>query len=180
VKSIFLIAKDILLDETTSMKYLMTYRFSRDHLELFFTQVRRRNSWNNNPNVMQVTSAIKSLLVKNSISVSSNSNCIAFEPENEIGFPLRWSKKNITKWHDDVQWENSNNCVIDDDSDSDLQFDINSDHMFIIDNILYYISGNIVRKLVKIIKCNGCIDNIIHNVFDNKSRLATYTILIEK
>ncbi|KYN29019.1 THAP domain-containing protein 9 [Trachymyrmex cornetzi] len=116
VKSIFLIAKDILLDETTSMKYLMTYRLSQDHLELFFAQVRRRNSWNNNPNVTQVTSAIKSLLVKNSISVSLNSNCIAFEPESEIGLPLRWSKNNITKWHN-VQWENSNNYVIDDDSD---------------------------------------------------------------
>ncbi|EZA50545.1 hypothetical protein X777_10896 [Ooceraea biroi] len=118
VKSILQIAKDILVE--SSMKYLMTYRFSQDHLELFFAQVRRRNSWNNNPNVMQFTSAIKSLLVKNSISTSANSNCVTFETENEIGlFQLRWAKNNYTKWHNNVQWETSNDYTIDDDFDSD-------------------------------------------------------------
>lgn len=67
----------------------MTYRSSQDHLELFFAQIRRRNSWNNNPNVMQFTSAMKSLLVKNSISASINSNCVTFESESEIGFKLK-------------------------------------------------------------------------------------------
>lgn len=42
VKSIFQIAKIILQGD--SFKYLLIYRFSQDHLELFFAQVRRRHS----------------------------------------------------------------------------------------------------------------------------------------
>lgn len=41
IKSIFAMVQDILHD--LPLKYLMTYRFSQDHLELFFAQIRRRN-----------------------------------------------------------------------------------------------------------------------------------------
>lgn len=95
VKSIFQIANNILL--VPCFKYLMTYRFSQDHLELFFAQVRRRYSWNNNPNVLQFKAAMKSLLVKNSISASVKANCTGFDTENDVLFKLTWIKKNFSK-----------------------------------------------------------------------------------
>lgn len=159
----------------SSVKYLMTYRFSQNHLELFFAQIRRRNSWNNNPNGMQFISAIKSLLVKNSILASANSNCVNFEADKEIGFPCRWSKKKVTKWHENIECKTSHDDTTDYDSDSESDL---LNHTYIIENILYYICGNIVRKLVKRIKCNGCIDNIMKNVCDKKNTFASYTILV--
>lgn len=116
---------------------------------------------------------MKNLLMKNSISASANSNCVTFEADNETGFPLRWSKRKVTKWNENIQWETSNDDTIDCNSDSDLL-----NHTFITENILYYISDNIVKKLVKIIKCNGCLNNIIKNVSD-KNNLASYTILAD-
>jgi len=93
VKSILQISKNLLLKP--DFKYLMTYRFSQDHLELFFAQIRRRHSWNNNLNVLQFKAAMKSLLIKNSISASTKGNCIGFDLDNDIGFKLKWTKKKI-------------------------------------------------------------------------------------
>lgn len=91
IKSIIQITKNILLE--LCFKYLMTYRFSQDHLELFFAQVQRRHGWNNNSNVQQFKAAMKNLLVKNSISASMNANCIGFDATNDVLFKLAWTKK---------------------------------------------------------------------------------------
>lgn len=58
--------------------------------------------------------------------------------------------------------------------DSDLL-----NNTIITDNILYYISSNNVQKLVKIVICSACINNIIQEVFGKKNKLGTYTILVD-
>lgn len=93
VKLILQIARQILIEPY--FKYLMTNRFSQDYLELFFAQVRRRHSWNNNPNVLQFKAVMKNLLIKNSISVSTTSNYASFDIENAVQFKLIWTKKRI-------------------------------------------------------------------------------------
>ncbi|KAK9702246.1 hypothetical protein QE152_g30087 [Popillia japonica] len=35
--------------KTEKLRYLLTYKCSRDHLELFVCSIRARNGWNNNP-----------------------------------------------------------------------------------------------------------------------------------
>lgn len=173
VKSILQMAKNILIE--LPLKYLMTYRFSQDHLELFFAQVRKRNVLCNNPNAIQFKSIIRSLLVKNSISsVSVSSNCTPFESVNEIGFQLKWAQKQPSKWHDNnEQWKTT---TIDDPNSNLLVKKFNSkmisEHVFINNNILYYISGFIIKKLFKIIQCSSCRNNIIQKASDNTNRLA--------
>lgn len=155
----------------------MTYRFSQDHLELFFAQVRRRNSWNNNPNVLQFKSAMKQLLMKNSVSASTVANCLEFDNCNDIGFKLQWKKRNeIKNWHDNEMFsvteaDNNNN-------DSDIDENIASD-TFIKDNIMFYIAGFIVKKILKTITCEGCIDNIIRNVKDRKNNFMPHTLFTD-
>ncbi|KAM7291427.1 hypothetical protein ISCGN_028000 [Ixodes scapularis] len=46
------------------MRYLLTYKCSRDHLERFFNSLRRRGSWNDNPTARQFVDAYKTLLVR--------------------------------------------------------------------------------------------------------------------
>ena len=39
INSVIGVSEDLLIDET--QKYILTYKFSQDHLELFFNAVRR-------------------------------------------------------------------------------------------------------------------------------------------
>lgn len=57
------------------LSYLLTYKLSQDHLELFFAAVRGRGGFNNN----QFEAAYKRLLLRNEVKVSGG-NCTAFEP----------------------------------------------------------------------------------------------------
>ena len=44
-------------------KYLLTYKFSQDRLELLFSCIRSKGGWNNNPNVLQLKYAIRNMLL---------------------------------------------------------------------------------------------------------------------
>lgn len=110
-------------------KYVLTFKFSQDHLEIFFSILRSRWGFNNNPNCVQVIVAIKKLLLKNDVAAPSTGNCA---PLTEI--------------------EN------DDENELEDLLDVNCDdrNVYFKDSVLYYISGYIVRKLLKKIKCNSC------------------------
>jgi len=64
IKSMFSIAETIFSIQYTSknFSYILTYRFSQDHLEILFGQIRQRLGSNNNPNVAQFKTAIKQIL----------------------------------------------------------------------------------------------------------------------
>jgi len=182
VKSIFEIAKTILIEP--DFKYLMTYRFSQDHLELFFAQVRRRHSWSNNPNVLQFKAAMKSLLVKNSISPSITANCINFNSESDVQFKLTWAKKKtFQNWHDNIEEADSDNCkddFLDESENEKMCRTVNtSDNNFLRGNILYYIAGFIAKKIIAILTCKRCIANIIMEISDRQGKCSSYTLLID-
>ena len=48
IDSLVVIGQEVLLsaDSPYCQHYLLTYKFSQDHLELFFSSVRRRGGWN--------------------------------------------------------------------------------------------------------------------------------------
>ena len=56
------------------MKYILTYKFSKDHLELFFGAIRSSGGFNNNPTAQQFTAAYKRLLLRSSVHWQ-NGNC---------------------------------------------------------------------------------------------------------
>lgn len=64
-------------------KFFLAYRLNQDHLESFFSKIRQRGGWNNNPDAQQFASALKSLLVKNEITPSSSANCLELDPSDE-------------------------------------------------------------------------------------------------
>ena len=49
------------------LNYVLTYKFSQDHLELFFGAIRAAGGSNNNPNAVQFTAAYKRLLLRSSV-----------------------------------------------------------------------------------------------------------------
>jgi len=60
-----------------SVHYLLTYKLSQAHLELFFSTVRNRCGNNNNPTCLQFIVAFKKLLVHTQINNSKYANCFA-------------------------------------------------------------------------------------------------------
>ena len=58
------------------LQYLLTYKFSQDHLELFFCAIRAHGCFNNNPTAQQFTAAYKRLLLHSGIK-GLNGNCQA-------------------------------------------------------------------------------------------------------
>ncbi|EFN60692.1 THAP domain-containing protein 9, partial [Camponotus floridanus] len=57
VKSILQITEKLFKDNN-SYKYILTYKFSQDHIEILFARIRGRHGFNNNPNVTQFRAAI--------------------------------------------------------------------------------------------------------------------------
>lgn len=77
-KSIFSIAKS-LFKETTDFKYILSYKFSQDHIEILFSRFRQKFGSNNNPNILQFKTALKQILLKNAITCKTNGNCNTFD-----------------------------------------------------------------------------------------------------
>ena len=59
IESALGLAKELLLGHTPAQKYLLTYKLSQDHLELFFSAIRQRGGWNNNPSAMHLASVYR-------------------------------------------------------------------------------------------------------------------------
>ena len=60
------------VEQDMSLKYLLTYKLSQDHLELFFSTIRARGGFNNNPTATQFKAAYKRLLVRHNARATGN------------------------------------------------------------------------------------------------------------
>jgi hypothetical protein len=96
---------------------------------MFFSKIRGRFGWNNNPNALQFKWALRALLQNNQISVSEKANCAAIEEEkvheemHHVGHNIIMYLTCSKIWRDDV---------------------------------LAYIAGYIVQKITVCIKCPEC------------------------
>lgn len=92
VKSILNLAKEFFI--VTDYKYLLTFKFSQDHLEIFFSKIRQRFGHNNNPNVLEFRTAMRQLCLRNLITSSYAANCVALDNLwYDSIFEIRWKKR---------------------------------------------------------------------------------------
>ena len=71
-----------LFSKYPDVKFLLAYKLGQDHIETLFSTMRSRGGFNNNPNVVQFTSAIKGLRVKTEVTPSANANCLELDDSN--------------------------------------------------------------------------------------------------
>lgn len=64
---------------TGKLDYISTYKYSQDHLELFFSIIRSRLGYNNNPTARQFIKSYQQILFNKHIQASKSSNCAEFE-----------------------------------------------------------------------------------------------------
>lgn len=153
-----IIAAQSILDISTeifqnneSFKYILSYKFSQDHIEILFSKIRGRHGFNNNPTCQQFKYAMRQILLHTDIKGSINSNCFEFEMEYATSiFPIMWKKKKQNNIFNNLDIEN------DDEYDNNTHYETPlKKHETITDYIIYYISGYIVKKL-KYINCESC------------------------
>lgn len=147
------LALDLLQNINKSLKFFLPYKCSQDHIELYFSCLRSRGGWNNNPNILQVLWAVRRFLYKNSVKASINANCLIDDFEASPILEFR-SKKRTLK-----------DNVINDINDKEIQNLIskleNIKLSFYQKNILYYITGNIIQKFLQKNTCLHCHDIVL-------------------
>ncbi|GFO32016.1 THAP domain-containing protein 9 [Plakobranchus ocellatus] len=131
------ISRELLKRPNEPLKYLLTIRFSQDHLETLFSRLRRKGGWNNNPNVLQLKWSLRSLLMKNGVTASSCANSVEIDDTSCIvrkDLPLSKEALKLTTAYTQLIANPS----------------IYHNKAF------YYIAGFICRKICKAIKCTPC------------------------
>lgn len=159
IKSLFSIAK-LIFNQNPLYKYILTYKCSQDHIEILFARFRQRFGANNNPNVLQFKVALKQILLKNAIKCKTNGNCNSFD-DDVFGALLefKWNKKKDNTGElnfetiDEIDQETLNRNI--------LLNCTNSSMSEAKQNILYYITGYVVRKISKHIDCVSCIQSLL-------------------
>ena len=81
------IFQDIVACNNAKLKYLLTYKLSQDHIELFFAAIRSSYGCNNSPTALQFRSPYKRMLVRHEIS-SPSGNCRVLDITAVLRVPL--------------------------------------------------------------------------------------------
>ncbi|KAJ8047187.1 DNA transposase THAP9 [Holothuria leucospilota] len=83
IKSTKALFHDLVETPQAPLTYLVMYKFSQDHLELFFAAVRSAGGFNNNPTAQQFTATYKRLLLRSSVQ-GGKGNCIKLDPTEAL------------------------------------------------------------------------------------------------
>ena len=103
------------LMENNGFQYILTYKYSQDHLELMFACILGNFVSNTNQNLRTFKAELKKILLKTSIIASKHTNCIMFEEKaSNLIFLLKWTK-NCTRLEHQANVSNisENNCIVD-------------------------------------------------------------------
>jgi len=141
------------------LQYLLTYKLSQDHLELFFGCIRLRGGCNNNPTATQFVAAYKHLLVHHEVKVT-NGNCQTLDHITILSANTLWNEK-VTHQQDSAHTIAKNMITYDliPITATDINFDEIPDPIQLsryVENAVAYIAGYVTRNLLKHLSCRIC------------------------
>ena len=90
------VTEELLTHTYMPYKYVLTCKFSQDHIELLFNKIRCCGGWNNNPSVHSFKLVLQRIIIKNSIEPSKTGNCTNFDDdlcESEGLLDFSWKRK---------------------------------------------------------------------------------------
>lgn len=141
-----------------NLKYLLTYKLSQDHLEMFFSNIRSRGGFTDNPTAIQFEAAYKRLLVHTELSSSEAANCLA-QDNTSI---LKISSSQKLSAEPDFIDVSHNLDTISSEFEEDFYFpEEHTVYSKYINDIVEYISGFVVRKIIKSINCKICGEHLV-------------------
>ena len=139
------------------LDFVLTYKMSQDHLELYFAAVRSRLGANNNPSCKQFSAIVKRLLVHSEIC-GKHGNANAIDATNLLTMS---SVQKLVPLGDILSLRRSENSKI----EVDIPFEANSLELASVLNtlseykksVIVYIAGYVVKMIQKIVKCEDCL-----------------------
>ena len=137
------LCQNLLTRRHLQFQYILTYKFSQDAIELLFNKIRQHCGSNNNPNAREFKWALRRIIIRNSIEPSKTGNCTNFDdslcdPKNFISFSREHSGLGSSGSDDKGHVQLL--------SLEGMLDQVNEDHTHPLqDNILYYISGYVVK-----------------------------------
>lgn len=146
-----------LIENKKLLKYILTYKLSQDHLELFFGAIRSRGGHNNNPTARQFEAAYKRILVHNQITGPKTGNAT-----NLTNISILTCSNKITR-----QEAGESPLVLE-----EIQNEIESNYLgsnawdltIYSEDIVSYISGYVVKSMKKSVSCSKCLALLETNV----------------
>ena len=156
-KSVKELAVSLLTRQISPFSYVLTYKFSQDHLELLFSCIRSSCGFNDNPDVPQFKATLRKILLRTSIKGNKYGNCSNLESGcNEPLFELKWKKSPLVT-------EEQNQAI---EEDIPLRqfcqvIEQESSMTYYKENILAYIGGFVVRRILKSLTCKVCAEALL-------------------
>lgn len=164
IESLEKIYKKYIIEEKM-LKYLLTYKLSQDHLELFFGCVRSKGGYNNNPTARQFEAAYKRLIVHSQISATDTGNAINLE---SISILTCGSANNILSSEHADSIKKSDEAIMKSVFMDMEKFEFSTSTAWDLtpyaEDIVGYISGYVVRTLEKCISCRKCLDLLKNDI----------------
>jgi hypothetical protein len=124
--------------------YLLTYKLSQDHIEMFFCAIRSKGGFNNNPTATQFEAAYKRLLTHAEITTSASANCLP-QDDTQILYVSSNSPKIIFE-NNDMDSITFNDDPFENEGDDEIIMDTSNNY---IADVVDYLCGFVVKKLKK-------------------------------
>lgn len=152
--------------EKDVLKYILTYKLSQDHLELFFGAIRSRGGYNNNPTARQFEAAYKRLLVHSQISGPDTGNAVNLE---NITILTCGSSNRVTITETGQSSEESEEYAsflnkINEEIKNEFLVSNAWDLTIYSQDIVAYIAGYVIRSLKKCVTCSTCLNLLESNI----------------
>jgi len=165
---------------TGRLKYLLTYKLSQDHLELFFGCIRSRLGCNNNPTASQFKSSYKRLLI-HGVMHGLHGNCLPQDDTDILTYNINEesssTKKSlgvpstIDKDVEKVRRKyNLQDHIWDHDYVTSLLSTTNLSNFQ--ESVVEYIGGFVVRQILKSSKCETCCSEVSRTSSDQVFKLV--------
>ncbi len=141
IRSIIGLARDLLV-EGSVVKYILTYKFSQDHLELFFSAIRMSMRCNNNPNALQLKFVLRGLLSRAGVQPSMSANVQVLDDTELLcpTVPSQKQKEAVQLAVEEPDYSQHEEVIL---------------SRFVV-GIIEYIGGFVARRLVSSLTCDDC------------------------
>ena len=152
--------RTVVMKEEHPFKYILSYKFSQDHLELFFGAVRQACGSNDNPTTVMLKAIYRQFLSRCDVQAGLRGNVVARDDTNLLDVTLNKLRDltlrsvatdegvNVESVSLDHVYSKNSDVTVDECSTRKL------DTLTIFtENIVTYMAGFVVRKVVTIIDC---------------------------
>lgn len=164
------------------LQYVLTYKLSQDHLELFFGAVRSKGGFNNNPTARQFEAAYKRLLVHSEIRAPKTGNAIDLDSINILtcGSTPNILKTEVGNTLEDTEEYKSYIKTVEESIKDNYIISDAWNLTCYVEDIVSYISGFVIKGLKKIVNCSDCLINLESNEpLSNLQQRKTYGKLVK-